>query len=192
MAVALSQQQNWNIGNSDGRCAACQQQIPPATACWAVLCENPPEARRQDGLPFYRRNYCEACWQSRPADTAGQNAFSHWKTAVPEPNRKPKLLVDDHVLIDLFTRLVGQDDLASLRFRFVLALLLMRKRILRYDGSEALSQERRTALNLTSDQSELWQMTLKGETVEVINPVLTPDQISEVSEQISTILAETI
>ena len=192
MAVALSQQQNWNIGSNDDRCAACQKQIPPATACWAVLCENPPEARRQNGVLFYRRNYCEACWQSHPAGAAPQNAFSHWKTAVPEPNRKPKLLVDDHVLIDLFTRLGGQDDLAGLRFRFVLALLLMRKRILRYEGSETLSQERRAALNLSSDQAELWQMMLKGEAVEVINPVLTSDQISEVSEQISTILAETI
>ncbi len=100
--------------------------------------------------------------------------------------------MDDHVLIDLFTRLGGQDDLAGLRFRFVLALLLMRKRILRYEGSETLSQERRAALNLSSDQAELWQMMLKGEAVEVINPVLTSDQISEVSEQISTILAETI
>ena len=192
MAVALSQQQNWNIGNTDGRCAACQRQIPPTTACWAVLCENSPEARRQNGLPFYRRNYCEACWQSHSGDVAPQNAFSHWKTAVPEPNRKPKLLVDDQVLIDLFTRLGGQDDPAGVRFRFVLALLLMRKRILRYEGSEGLSPERRAALNLTGDQAELWQMTLKGDLVEVINPVLTPDQIGEVSEQISTILAETI
>jgi hypothetical protein len=192
MALALSQQQNWNIGNIDGRCTGCNREMPPAMTCWAVLCENPPEARRQNGLPFCRQNYCEACWQSNPNPASAPGVFSHWKTAVPEPNRKPKLLVDDHVLIDLFARLGEQNDLSGVRFRFVMALLLMRKRILRYEGSEILSPERRSVLNLADEKSELWRMTLRGEAVEVINPVLTPDQISEVSEQISTILAENI
>lgn len=192
MALALSHNQNWNIGRVDWRCAACQRELSPATACWAVLSENSPEAVRQSGLPFQRQNYCEECWQSQFEAGLLKGVFSHWKTSVPEPNRKPKLLVDDHVLVDLFTRLGGQADVANLRFRFVLALLLMRKRILRYESSELLSQEQRHALNLTDEKSELWHMSLKGEGVDVINPVLTNEQIGEVSEQISAILAETI
>ncbi len=192
MALALSHNQNWNIGRVDWRCAECQSELPPATSCWAVLSENSPDAVRQSGLPFQRQNYCEGCWQSQFETGLLKGVFSHWKTSVPEPNRKARLLVDDHVLVDLFTRLGEQMDGANLRFRFVLALLLMRKRILRYESSELLSQEQRHALNLTDEKSELWHMSLKGEGVDVINPVLTNEQIGEVSEQISAILAETI
>jgi len=176
----------------DGQCAACQTRLPPATSCRAVLSENSPAAVRQTGLPFRRENYCEACWQARSAAGPLDGVFSHWQTSVPEPDRKPKLLVDDYVLVDLFTRLGEHAESANLRFRFVLALLLMRKRILRYEASEPLTEDRRMALNVTNAGSELWRMTLKGEPVAVINPILTSEQIVEVSEQISTILAETI
>jgi hypothetical protein len=192
MPVIMSHNQNWNLGNVDTQCAACQVQLSPSTPCWAVLIENSPDTVRENGLPFRRQNYCQTCWHSQSGGGLMAGIFSHWKTSIPEPNRKPKLLVDDHVLVDLFTRLAEQPDAANIRFRFVLALLLMRKRILRYEGSELLPADRRNALNLTDEKAELWRMMLKGQAVEVINPVLTSEQIGDVAEQISTILAETI
>ena len=62
--------------------------------------------------------------------------FSFWRTSVPAGTAKKKLLVDDSVLLDLFARLEDKTDKQDVQFRFVLALILMRKRILRYEGVE--------------------------------------------------------
>jgi hypothetical protein len=64
------------------------------------------------------------------------------------------------------------------QFRFVLALILMRKKALRYEGSQI------------RDGIEIWRMVLPRDQSEhqVVNPKLTDDQISGVSEQLSVIL----
>ena len=61
---------------------------------------------------------------------------------------------------------------------FVLALILMRKKILRYDGCGDL------------DGVEVWQMTLMSDRTQhsVVNPRLTEEQIEGVSGQLGAIL----
>ena len=92
------------------------------------------------------------------------------------------MFVDDSVLIDLFQRLEGRDGQEDIRLRFVLALILMRKRLLRYEG---MAQ---------GVAPETWRMRPRGtdEEVTVINPQLTESQIGEVSQQLSGILAEEV
>jgi hypothetical protein len=74
--------------------------------------------------------------------------------------------------------LADETEPVRLQFRFVLALILMRKRILRYDGS------------VTQSNLETWTMTLpRDQSVhQVVNPNLTDAQIEGVSEQLSAIL----
>ena len=66
----------------------------------------------------------------------------------------------------------------KINFRFVLNLILMRKRKLKYDSSEV------------RDGDEVWTMKVTGQdrTVQVVNPNLNEDQISELSEQMGDIL----
>ncbi|MEE9178223.1 MAG: hypothetical protein V3U46_07310, partial [Acidimicrobiia bacterium] len=63
-------------------------------------------------------------------------------------------------------------------FRFVLALILLRKRLLRYEGSAV------------ENEVEAWRMTLMSDRSDhrVVNPRLTDDQIEGVSQQLSAIL----
>ena len=130
--------------------------------------------------------------------------FSYWKTVVPTPQQKKKLLVDDSVLMDVFTRMEGKSEPQELRFRFVLALILMRKRLLKYEGMEtpapataAQDSELRTQnseLRTQNPPPETWRMIPRGQEnpVHVVNPHLTAEQIAEVSQQLSAILAEEI
>ena len=73
----------------------------------------------------------------QPVQVEGQTAqlemFSFWKTTMPQPQQKKKLLVDDSVLVDVFQRMEGKTEPQEVRFRFVLALILMRKRLLIYE-----------------------------------------------------------
>jgi hypothetical protein len=214
----LNTASSWHVGRTSGRCAACGVDLPPNTPCWAALCDGgqppaaPPagkkgEADGREGSPFTRVDFCESCWaagkrpEHLPPPAAAEGApaarplemFSFWKTTVPVPQQKKKLLVDDSVLMDVFQRMEGKAEPQEIRFRFVLALILMRKRLLKYDGMEATPAPAASASAGTAPP-EVWRMTPRGadQPVHVVNPHLTADQISEVSQQLSAILAEEV
>jgi len=66
-----------------------------------------------------------------------ERAFCWWKTKVPTAGeRKQKLLVDDSALMQLLERLADAESEERLAFRFVLALILLRKKLLRHDRTE--------------------------------------------------------
>ena len=93
--------------------------------------------------------------------------------------------------MDVFQRMEGKTEPQEIRFRFVLALILMRKRLLKYEGME----EAPPVTDLTTPKHpEIWRMLPRGtETpVHVINPHLNAEQITEVSQQLSAILAEEV
>ena len=55
---------------------------------------------------------------------------------MPSPQQtKKKLFVDDQVLCELFERLASATEAAKLNFRFVLGLILMRKRMIVYEST---------------------------------------------------------
>jgi hypothetical protein len=215
----LNTSTSWNVGRVAGRCAACGTELPPNQTCWAALCDGWPAKRapaaeapgkadpkKKDDLepsPFIRVDFCEACWAKgrRPENVAPESIglepaakltmFSFWRTTVPEPQQKKKLLVDDSVLMDVFQRMEGKSEPQEIRFRFVLALILMRKRLLKYEGMEELPP---VTDSMAPKPPETWRMLPKGTEapVHVINPHLTAEQITEVSQQLSAILAEEV
>lgn len=162
----------WEVAKTLGVCAGCGEALRPKQEYCAALLEQAGDSGPSpDG--FERRDYCEKCWeQLKPA------VFCFWKSRLPEPAEKKKLLVDDAVLLDIFERLAGTDERVKINFRFVLALILMRKRILKYQQTEYC------------DGQELWIMGQVREQTkhQVLNPRLDDAQIEEVSEQLSSIL----
>jgi hypothetical protein len=184
--------------------------------------------------PFVRIDFCEGCWGQgkRPEGLSpvtlglaeeGQRAklamFSFWKTTMPLPQQKKKLLVDDSVLVDVFQRMEGKTEPQEERFRFVLALILMRKRLLKYESTVMVDAKPNAAPAASSAPAadaggsaegspptaapspiEVWRMLPKatepgggwGAAVDVVNPHLTEQQITEVSQQLSEILAEEV
>jgi hypothetical protein len=205
---------SWHVGRVANQCAACNAELPPGTTCWAALCDRPiPDALspaekkeaaktgddKPEQSPFVRVDFCEKCWADgqRPETLSAQNGtekltmFSFWKTLVPAAQQKKKLLVDDSVLVDVFARMEGKTEPQEVRFRFVLALILMRKRLLRYEGVEDAAPDHPASTH--PDAPEVWRMIPRGapdQVVHVINPHLTAEQITEVSGQLSAILAE--
>jgi len=83
---------------------------------------------------FARQDFCPDCWNPE------HSYFSFWKTRVPqaqEPSRGPRF-VDMERLLQLFQRLEENQEEQAQRFRYVLALVLMRKRRLRLLSSRPL------------------------------------------------------
>ena len=112
-------------------------------------------------------------WNGPPPE-----AFCHFKSRVPVKEKPKQLLLNNHLLFVFFERLTGESEPTRIHFRFVLALLLMRKRILHYDATT------------NEDGHEVWEMTAPRDksSHRVVNPKLSDDQIAAVSEQLGAIL----
>jgi hypothetical protein len=99
---------------------------------------------------------------------------------MPKHEQKKKVFVDDQVLCEIFERLAETTEPAKLNFRFVLGLILMRKRMIVYEDTRM------------DGEKEIWQVRFKGrdDRLDLVNPKLDEQQVMEVSQQLSEILNE--
>ena len=157
---------DWSIRKPDGQCCGTGQQIEPGEYFYAAL------VKTDEGL--IRCDYCRQYWQEKKPDV-----FCYWKTRLPDPDQKKQIFIDDEMLMAFFEKLEKDTEQEKINFRFVLALILMRKRRLKYSSSR------------TDDGTEIWNMTIAGENkrqVEVINPELDEDQIQQLTSQIGKVM----
>ncbi len=82
-----------------------------------------------EGADLVRRDYGRECWKSPP-----ENALGWWKARVPRKEESKTRLAPDEVLLQLFHELAEQPEKQDLRF--VLALLLVRRRLLKWEDPE--------------------------------------------------------
>ena len=110
--------------------------------------------------------------------------FSFWRTTVPRSDAAPRLLVDDAVLMDIFERLAADDRPQRIAFRFVLALILMRKKMLKFTGRKTEGAVERWLLQPRASASD----QQAGPPIEVINPNLADDGVRDLIDQLSEVL----
>jgi hypothetical protein len=171
---------DYQIARATGRCSATGRVLEPGSACMATLCER-TESPMEEG--FERRDFSLEAWE---AGQRPEGMFSYWKTTVPRPDERPKLLVDDTVLMDLFERLGSDERPQRIAFRFVLGLMLMRKKHMKFIGRE------------TKAGAEHWLLQQRGgeqpevgaarETLSMVNPNLSDDDVRTIIEQLSEVL----
>jgi hypothetical protein len=156
---------DWEINKPLGRCWGSGAKIEYGEEYFGALVET------EEGLQ--RRDFCSDYWESQKPD-----AFCYWKTKLPDPGQKKQLFIDDQMLMAFFERLEKETEQEKINFRFVLALILMRKRILKYDETKI------------EENNEIWRLRVVGDkqTAEVINPHLDEEQIEQLSSQIGEIL----
>ncbi len=157
----------YDIAKASGLCTACERELAVEEEFVVALFDTAEGFRRED--------FCKPCWEGRPEEAA--KAFSIWQSRVPRPDEPKKPVVNNNVLIEFFEKLDGQDVPARINFRFVLALMLMRKKLLIYDGSGE------------EEGHEIWTMHFRKEQspVKVIRPELDEEQIAEVGSQLGAL-----
>jgi hypothetical protein len=157
--------QQWEVESASGQCSNSGKSLAEGEEFYAVLFD--------EGETFRRVDFSLDAWSGPP-----DGAYCFFKTRVPVKEKKKRLLVDNELLVNFFARLADETELVRLQFRFVLALILMRKRLLKYDGTRKEGEIETWRMILVSDKSEH----------DVVNPRLTDDQIDGVSEQLTAIL----
>lgn len=172
MAAAMTgKPTEYPVGRPHGLCHVTGGPIAPGQTYFAALRETPEGFQRLEFLP--------EAWNTWPAEEkAGLLAFWRTEMATREAEKR-KLLVDDDILAELFRRLADVAEPEKLAFRFMLGLILMRKKKLVYEGSETNAAGR-----------DVWRMRFRKEeeVLEVIDPKLDESQLEEVGRQVGQIL----
>lgn len=148
-------------------CAATGRELRPGDPFHAVLLERDGKLTRTD--------YAAEAWPGPPS-----GAVAHWAGRVPAADRKPrKPVVNDDVLLGCFDRLKAAADADALNFRYVAALLLMRRKRFRFEDV-ARDEAGRDVLLLKDVRG--------GAVHHVADPRLTDDQIAAVQAEVFRVL----
>jgi hypothetical protein len=149
------------------RCAATDRALEPGDECYSVL--------EVEGADVIRKDFCRDAWKGAP-----DSAFGWWKSRVPEPTAKKIKLAPNDVLLQLFERLADSAEQCDLRY--VLALLLVRRRVLRVDVAGGEETMGRTAETMTL------YCPRRDATYEVGVAMPAGERIDEIQQQLSELL----
>ena len=158
----------YDVPKPMGVCAVSGRAITAGERFFAAIRETPTGLERLDVTPEHWDGFDRA------------NVLASWQTVMPAAEQKKKLFVDDEVLCTLFERLADATEQAKMNFRFVLALVLMRKRLILYEETRR------------EEGHDVWVVRLKGrdDRLDLIDPKLDETQVADVSQQLGQILNE--
>ena len=156
---------DYQLQSGTRTCCVTGRILAPGEVCHSVLI--------QEGVQLVRRDYAHEAWQGPP-----EGAVGYWQSRIPvrDPSRRP--VIDDDVLMECFTRLDGQTDARQIGFRYVVSLLLMRRKRLKFED-----------VDVKDGQEVLKLRCGRTKTVhEVVNPGLTGDEIQAVQDEVFKVL----
>ena len=156
---------DYQIQPNTRHCAVSGRELRPGEKFYSVLV--------QEGGKLARRDYAAEAWQGPPA-----GAFSFWCGLVPAAEQGRKLRIDDDLLADCFQRLEGHAEPAQVNFRYVVALLLMRRKRFRFEEARV------------EDGHEVLRMhcTRTGTEYDVVNPGLNEEEMNNVQDEVFKVL----
>lgn len=127
-----------------------------------------------------RADYSLDAWESgaRPAPPA--RLFASWRAVVPDSASKRQAYLGDDELLELFERLADTTEARRLAFRYLLALMLVRRKVLKYEGTREGIMTVRQRTPAGAPQPEPWQ---------VVDPKLDDQTIAGALEQLGEIMA---
>jgi hypothetical protein len=155
----------YQIEANTRRCAVTGRELCPGDKFFSVLLD--------EGGKFQRRDYSVEAWQGPP-----EGAFSFWAGRIPvgEQDRRPR--IDDDMLLDCFQRLEDDGDPSRVRFRYVVALLLMRRKRLKFEEAHMEAGQEVLLLRCTQTRNQH----------RVVNPRLTELEMTAVQEEVFRVL----
>jgi hypothetical protein len=156
---------DYQIQPNTRHCAETGRELRPGEKFYSVLL--------QEGGKLIRQDYAAEAWKGPSA-----GAFSFWSGRVPAAEQARKLRIDDDLLADCFQRLDDQGEPAQVNFRYVVALLLMRRK--RFKFEEARTEDGREVLRMRCAKS--------GTQYDVVNPRLTEEEMIAVQDEVFKVL----
>ena len=147
------------------RCSATGRELRAGERYFTALVES--------GATFERQDFAPEAWHGPPT-----GAFSYWFGKVPPTHEHLKPRFDDDLLEECFHRLNDPSQPARANFRYILALLLIRRKRLRFDDSRYEAGQEWMLLSCPRT----------GERHEVLNPRLDDGEMKQVQDEVFKVL----
>lgn len=155
----------YQIQTNTLRCAVTGRELCPGERFYTVLLD--------EGGKFLRRDYGADAWTGAPP-----NAFGFWAGRVPARDENHRPRIDDELLMECFKRLEDEVAPDRVNFRYVVALLLMRRKRLRFQEA-----------TIEDDVEVLQLRCVRGREVHrVVNPRLGDEEMAAVQEEVFKVL----
>jgi len=155
---------DYEVQNFTRCCSATGKEFAPGEWYYSVLVSEGAELKRYD--------YSADAWQGPPPQTIG-----YWKSQLPDKSAKRTHWAPNDVILQFFDELAQQPDKHDIRY--VLTLLLIRRRVFRLED-EQRDQQGNEVLTVYCPRRDA--------TYEV--PAAVPDQtrIDEIQQQLTSLL----
>jgi hypothetical protein len=124
---SISKPMDYEIQHAARLCQTTGRELAPGEVYYSALVESGAELTRQD--------FCVEAWQGPPPDSVGW-----WKSQRPEAGKRPSAGALNDLMLDLFDQCEHKPEQADMRY--VLALLLVRRRVLRAEEDTQDAQGR--------------------------------------------------
>lgn len=154
---------DFEIQRCSRRCAATDRELTPGEWFYSVLLA--------EGGDVVRRDFAADAWQGPP-----EEAIGWWKSQMPSPDAKKMHWAPNDVMLHYFEQLEGREDKQDVRY--VLALLMVRRRIMKLE--ESVTEDEQEILVLYCPRNE------NQYRVPVVNP--TPEQVEQIQEELAQLL----
>ncbi len=112
---------DYEVQRCTRHCAATGRELQPGEAFYSTL--------TTEGARVVRHDFSQDAWQGPPEEVLGW-----WKSHMPERNAKKLHWAPNDVMLELLESLEAQPD--KMDMRYVLALLLIRRRVVRLEETE--------------------------------------------------------
>lgn len=156
---------SYQIQGPARQCAATGRELRPGERFYSVLLEEAGQ--------FVRKDYAGDAWPGPPA-----GAIAHWLGRIPECGQPRRPTINDDLLIDCFGHLSGTVEASQQNFRYVIALLLMRRK--RFKFEDVIKQDGKEVILLRDVKS--------GTRHQVIDPRLDDSEMEAVQDEVFRVL----
>lgn len=119
------------VGKAHRVCSATQRPLRIGERFVAALVEN-------DAGGVERRDYSVEAWEAGPRPVERQRLVGFWRSVVPPEGAARRAVLDDQTMLDLFEQ-TPADQPARAALRFVLALMMVRRRVMLHEGVRGTS-----------------------------------------------------
>lgn len=155
---------DFELRSCSRHCAKTERELQPGDSYFSVLTE--------DGDELVRADYSSEAWEGEPEDCVGW-----WRSRIPTAGDSKPKLAPTEVMLSLFATLAERTEDEA--FRYLLGLLLLRKRILRRDDAYC-NEEGHEVLTLFCPR--------KNENFELIVTPLETEEIEPLQQRMAELL----
>ncbi len=155
----------YQIQPNTRRCAVTGRELRPGEKFYSVLLDGSGK--------FLRQDYSSEAWQGPP-----HGSFSFWAGHIPAGEENSRSPIDEELLMDCLQRLEGESEPARVNFRYIVALLLMRRKRLRFEQARTEGDQETLLLRCVRTRN----------TYRVLNPRLAEEELAAVQEEVFNVL----